>query len=56
MDRPWIEQYDEGTPDSIEYPQIALGQLLDNTAKKIPGAGSDHFWCDGRLSTLEFVV
>lgn len=35
-DRPWFEYYDEGVPRSIDYPEIPLHQLLQESAAKYP--------------------
>lgn len=36
MDKPWYQHYDEGIPPSIEYPDIALDQFLEDAASKHP--------------------
>ncbi len=36
MDKPWIKQYDEGVPDTIDYPRITLDQFLRSSADKHP--------------------
>jgi long-chain acyl-CoA synthetase len=35
-DRPWVKQYDDGVPASIDYPRIASFVLLEEAAKKYP--------------------
>jgi long-chain acyl-CoA synthetase len=35
-DRPWLNRYDEGVPKTIDYPEIPLFKLLENTAKNYP--------------------
>jgi long-chain acyl-CoA synthetase len=35
-DRPWVKYYDDGVPDHIEYPDIPVHQMLEDTAKKYP--------------------
>ena len=35
-DRPWLERYDEGVPQTIEYPEIPLYHFLDDSALKYP--------------------
>ncbi len=35
-DRPWFEYYDEGVPRSIDYPEIPLHQMLQESAAKYP--------------------
>ncbi|MFW9770452.1 MAG: AMP-binding protein, partial [Candidatus Thorarchaeota archaeon] len=32
--KPWLKFYDEGVPESIDYPEINLYEFLDNTAKE----------------------
>ena len=34
--KPWVSSYDEGVPDSIDYPKIPSFELLERTAKKYP--------------------
>lgn len=35
-DRPWFQHYDEGVPYHIEYPQIPVHRLLEQSAEKYP--------------------
>ena len=35
-DRPWLQHYDEGVPETLEYPDIPLFGLLDEAANKYP--------------------
>ena len=35
-DKPWVNTYDDGIPQSIDYPKVPLHQFLLNTAKKYP--------------------
>ena len=35
-DRPWLERYDEGVPQNIEYPEVPLYYFLDESAEKYP--------------------
>jgi long-chain acyl-CoA synthetase len=35
-ERPWLEQYDEGVPHSIEYPEVPLFYFLEEAAKDYP--------------------
>jgi len=37
-DRPWLEHYDEGVPNSIDYPAVALFHFLEENAKTYPQA------------------
>jgi long-chain acyl-CoA synthetase len=34
--KPWVANYDEGVPATIDYPKIASFELLERTAKKFP--------------------
>jgi long-chain acyl-CoA synthetase len=36
MDKPWLSHYDEGIPESLDYPQIPLDQFLSESAQKHP--------------------
>lgn len=35
-DRPWLENYDEGVPQTIEYPEVPLFYFLEESARKYP--------------------
>lgn len=35
-DKPWVKTYDDGIPESIDYPKVPLHQFLIDTAKKYP--------------------
>lgn len=35
-DRPWLQHYDEGVPHHIEYPEIPVHKLLEQSAEKYP--------------------
>ncbi|MBC8503490.1 MAG: long-chain fatty acid--CoA ligase [Anaerolineales bacterium] len=37
-DRPWLERYDEGVPQTIDYPEVPLFYFLEEGAKKYPDA------------------
>jgi long-chain acyl-CoA synthetase len=37
-DRPWLEHYDEGVPQTIDYPEIPLFYFLEESARKYPDA------------------
>jgi len=37
-DRPWTKQYDDGVPKTIDYPDITLIDLLNESAQKYPEA------------------
>jgi long-chain acyl-CoA synthetase len=34
--KPWVKFYDEGVPETIDYPKITAFDLLDQSAKKYP--------------------
>ena len=36
MERIWLRHYDEGVPHSLDYPKVALPDLLTQTASKFP--------------------
>ncbi len=36
MEKAWLKHYDPGVPATIDYPQITLHQLLDETAQRFP--------------------
>ena len=42
-EKPWIKNYDEGVPASIEYPRIPSFKLLEQTAKKYPNKACTIF-------------
>lgn len=35
-DRPWLKKYDQGVPHHIDYPEVPLFALLEETARKYP--------------------
>ncbi|MCJ7722937.1 MAG: AMP-binding protein, partial [Anaerolineales bacterium] len=35
-ERPWYKHYDKGVPHKIEYPQVPLFNLLEESARKYP--------------------
>ena len=35
-DRPWLNQYDEGVPKTLEYPEVPLFYFLEKAAKEHP--------------------
>lgn len=37
-ERPWFKNYDKGVPQHIDYPEIPLYQLLEDTARNYPDA------------------
>lgn len=42
-DRPWFQHYDEGVPRSIDYPEIPLFRLLEQSAAKYPARACTIF-------------
>ncbi|RCK76288.1 MAG: Long-chain-fatty-acid--CoA ligase [Anaerolineae bacterium] len=38
FDRPWFKHYDKGVPFHIDYPEIPLFELLEESARKYPDA------------------
>ncbi len=36
MNRPWLKFYDEGVPQSIDYPRMPIYRILDDSAKMFP--------------------
>mgnify|MGYP001027447311 FL=1 len=38
FDRPWFKHYDKGVPYHIDYPEIPLFELLEESARKYPTA------------------
>ena len=34
--RPWLKNYDEGIPGSLEYPKVPLFHFLEESARKYP--------------------
>jgi long-chain acyl-CoA synthetase len=43
MKKPWLQHYDEGVPESIEYPSIPLDRLLADAAAKHPDHAATIF-------------
>ena len=35
-DRPWLKNYVPGVPTSIDYQEICIPHMLENTAEKFP--------------------
>ncbi|MGD8458345.1 MAG: long-chain fatty acid--CoA ligase [Anaerolineales bacterium] len=35
-EKPWLKHYDEGVPETIDYPDIPCFSLLENSAEKFP--------------------
>ena len=43
MDKIWLENYPEGVPKEIEIPDIDVGGMLEETARKYPGNTAINF-------------
>lgn len=57
MEKPWLQYYDKGIPETIDYPRIPLDRLLVNAATKYPeqtatifGAPVGSLLLDAKLS------
>jgi long-chain acyl-CoA synthetase len=42
-ERPWLKNYDAGVPETIEYPEIPLLDLLSQAAEKYPESACTIF-------------
>lgn len=42
-EKPWIKNYDEGVPATVDYPRIPSFKLLEQTAKKYPNKACTIF-------------
>ena len=42
--RPWTRHYDPGVPASLEYPKVALNELLRSTTQRYPDATATIFF------------
>jgi long-chain acyl-CoA synthetase len=42
-EKPWLNQYDEGVPHHIDYPEIPVFNLLEEAAKKYPDSACTIF-------------
>lgn len=36
MEKPWLAHYDDSVPASLDYPQVTLPQVLENSARRYP--------------------
>jgi long-chain acyl-CoA synthetase len=36
IDTPWLNFYEDGIPASLTYPELPLGNVLKETARKFP--------------------
>ncbi len=34
MHKPWLAHYEDGVPEHLDYPAVALHQMLDDSASK----------------------
>lgn len=44
MEKPWLAHYEDGVPAQLDYPAIALHQMLDETAARY-GSQTAIRWC-----------
>ncbi|MFL5802223.1 MAG: long-chain-fatty-acid--CoA ligase [Roseiflexaceae bacterium] len=44
MDRPWLQHYDPGVPQHLDYPQVPLYRLLDDSAAQAPASPCTSFF------------
>ncbi|MGD2157332.1 MAG: long-chain fatty acid--CoA ligase [Anaerolineales bacterium] len=42
-DRPWLDHYDEGVPESIDYPEVPLFHFLEESARNYPDVACTIF-------------
>jgi len=42
-EKPWFKHYDEGVPQTIDYPEITLIQLFEDSAEKYPDSNCTIF-------------
>ncbi|MDQ7029369.1 MAG: long-chain fatty acid--CoA ligase [Ardenticatenia bacterium] len=52
MDKPWLQFYEPGVPESLDYPDDTLDVLLSNTARRFPDRPAIIFF-DKQLSYRE---
>jgi len=50
MQRPWLKHYDSGVPGDLQYPEVPLWKLLEQTAGKHP----DHIALDFLGHTMKY--
>jgi len=51
--KPWLKHYEEGVPETIDYPEINLYEFLDNTAKDF-GKNTAIWFMKRKISYNEF--
>ncbi len=44
MDWPWFSSYDQGVSPTLDYPETALPDLLDQTASRFPGVAALYYF------------
>ena len=37
QDKPWLKSYEKGVPETIQYEEICMPDILDRSAKTFPG-------------------
>jgi long-chain acyl-CoA synthetase len=43
-DRPWLASYDQGVPQTLEYPQKSISEILAETAQKFPNNPAVYYF------------
>ena len=51
--KPWVKHYDEGVPEHIDYPEMNVYKLLDNTVKEF-GSKTAIWFLKNRISYKNF--
>ena len=54
VDPPWLKSYETGVPGRLEYPEIGLFGLLDQTTEKYPAKRALRFYLDPHLPASTF--
>lgn len=44
ISKPWVKFYDEGVPESIEYPDLMLWEFVQKAANKFPSKFAYHYY------------
>ncbi len=52
MEKPWLKHYEANVPPTIDYPQVPLFKLMEETARKYPENAATLFF-GGKLSWAE---
>ncbi|MHA2058895.1 MAG: hypothetical protein ACW979_14845 [Candidatus Thorarchaeota archaeon] len=51
--KPWLKHYEEGVPETIDYPEINLYEFLDNTTEEF-GKQTAIWFAKRKISYKEF--